>query len=150
MSSMLWELCCNKNIYMTISYNYLNGGKQDKNQWANKCLVCKIYKNSFMILKCTYPILSPLISLVQMTYCENQWFSTLAAHFRITMGVFRRYEALAWSQGQLNQSLWVPSPQPWHLILLNMSRWFPCSVKPEKSVVDQDVGSTGSCYEGIL
>lgn len=41
---MLHELCCNKNIYMTISYKYLKGENRTKNQWANKCLVCKIYK----------------------------------------------------------------------------------------------------------
>ena len=109
MNSMLCELCCNKNIYMTNLIQISQGGNRTKNQWTNKCLVCKIYK-TLMILKCTHPILSLPISLVQMTYSTNQWFSTLAAHFRITVGAFRKYDVLAWPHGQLNQSLCVSSP----------------------------------------
>ena len=48
-----------------------------------------------MILKCIHSILSPSASLVQMNSCVDQWFSTLAAYFRITIGTFRKSNSLA-------------------------------------------------------
>lgn len=55
---MVCRLYPNKNIF----YDYLRPwggiGPKKKNQWANKCLVCKMYK-TFIVLKLTHPILSP-------------------------------------------------------------------------------------------
>lgn len=48
-----------------------------------------------MILKFPHAILSPPTSLVQIAYSAGRSFSTLAEHFRIAMGAFRKCDAMA-------------------------------------------------------
>lgn len=110
-------------IFLWLSQAFGGLGQKKKNQWANKCLVCKIYESllwfwSFHIL--FYLLLPPCSKWLTLQFGASQpWLSILELPWE------RSEDVMPWPdprpiKGVSGSRL----PEPQHPILLKTPRWF--------------------------
>lgn len=140
MNSIVFELYYNKNIYRTVSGL---GAGDKKNQWANKCLVCKIYKIllRFWNLHIPFYLLLPLWSkeLLYRPVDLNPGCTFWKSPRELSENI------MLWPHPwPIKSESLVSFPKALASYFIKNSQVIPMCCQDRNLKVDQDLGSTGS------